>query len=740
MLVGRRILRASMAILLWGMVSSPGGGALAREATVKEAEPLRALQPPPPTTPIQHVVIIMGENHTFDNLFGTFPGANGITLPRATNPMPQDIGHSGSGALAAIHGGRLDEFPALGQVQYTQADIQPYWKYASRFGLSDNFFTSVATSSQPNHIAMIAAQSATDFDFPSGQCTSVAAVVTALRQPTGLENWGVPCFSVNTTPQELDQYGISWKYYGSNGSWDAPLNISGLYSSPNNITTPDQFVVDVQQGNLAAVSWVTPASGETDHPPERLEDGENFLINQVNAIMQSQPPYSYWSNTAIFVTWDDWGGFYDHVPPPPVDATGLGSRTPLIVISPYAKSGYISHQQGEFSSFPKFIEANWNLPNLGQRDALPTTSNLMDFFDFSQTALPPLTLNLLPDGPSLRVPGPSQHVSNIGPQATLTPLNGSPSTVFAFSVLYPNAVPAPTVSNVIIDGVARPMSDIGPTPYGDQYLYTTTLPLGTHSYSFTFSDGTTSYVLPLNGINFTGPTVSPFALDKATVSPGIGETTAAFTYRVRYTSATNTAPTLAGVDVDGARHQMTGSGTNYSAGVTYSYVTTSLAAGEHYYRFKFDDGTGPVVVEGFPFPYVTPIVLAKSAVQPTSGTTTTTFTFQTTYVNASGAAPTLALIYIDKGAYAMNYVSGSYQTGALYQYTTTLPAGSHTFDFVFSDGLNRWADPFAPTVYNGPTVSGPNGATFAAPSSGKYVMPTHQENPDLIAPADADDD
>src|SRR5262249_40397755 len=153
----------------------------------------------------------------------------------------------------------------------------------------------------------------------------------------------------------------------------------------NTVRTLDQFVQDVQAGQMADISWVTPGFHESDHPPTPLEYGENFLAAQINAIMNS----FYWNNTAIFVTWDEFGGFYDHVSPPAVDGDGLGPRVPLIAVSPYARPGYISHQQGEFASFLKFMEENWGLSNLGQRDAVSSTSDLMDYFNFTQTPQAP---------------------------------------------------------------------------------------------------------------------------------------------------------------------------------------------------------------------------------------------------------------------------------------------------------------------------------------------------------------
>ncbi len=325
-----------------------------------------------PTTPIQHVVIIMLENHTFDSLFGHFPNANGYSLPPAPNPMPFDVDHSALALNAAMDGGKMDEFPVGGQVGYTQADIPIYWNYAKQFGLGDNFFSTMKSNSTPNHMGMITAGQGGIFEtINTSGCGAVKNQLLYSVANSGMPYFSYPCYNVTSLPQTLTANNISWRYYSNVPIFNVPQLVKSLYNSPNDIQNPNQFVKDVQNNNMASVSWVIPPYSASDHPPLQLQPGQNFVAQQVNTIMNSQ----YWNNTAIFLTWDDWGGFYDHVLPPPTDALGLGPRTPLIVISPYAKAGYISHQQGEFSSFAKFIEENWNLPNLGYRDSLSTTSD-----------------------------------------------------------------------------------------------------------------------------------------------------------------------------------------------------------------------------------------------------------------------------------------------------------------------------------------------------------------------------
>ncbi len=311
---------------------------------------------------------------------------------------------------------------------------------------------------------------------------------------------------------------------------------------------------------MAQVSYITPAAeGLTDHPPAPLEGGENFVTGIVNSIMNS----SYWSDTAIFLSWDDWGGFYDHVVPPVVDNVGLGPRVPLIVISPYAKPAYISHVQGEFASFSKFIEEDFNLPSLGQRDALSTTSDLMDFFDFNQSPLPPMTQPLINYSKALKVP--TLNAGGKTYAGAVTPNQGGPDTSFSFDIIY-TLKQAPTIHNVTIDGVDYPMTVVAQTKDGPLYQYVTKLPvgIGTHSFTFTFSDGPNSTVtIPFNNVPMPGPDVYPFSL-KDGLHPYDALKNQLVTFKITYVSSTDTAPTVTEVEIDDVIYQMTSTGgTNY---------------------------------------------------------------------------------------------------------------------------------------------------------------------------------
>ena len=685
------------------------------------------------TTPFTHVVIVMMENHSFDNMFGLYPGANGIKETPASNPLPSDLDHGAPNLAAAMDGGKMDEFPSRGQVQYSQSDIPLYWKYAQNYGLGDNFFTSIASSSAPNHLAMFAAQNHGLFESTAQfGCNSLQNnLIQSKDATTGNEYWSYPCYNIKSLPTLLDGAGLSWRYYSSTPIWDAPLMTQSYYNSPNNIVNPNQFFTDVSSGNLANVSWlIPPGAGKTDHPPNMWEGGQNFVNSVVNTIAQSQQ--NYWNNTAIFVTWDDWGGFYDHVVPPVVDNVGLGPRTPLLSISAYNKPGYISHVQGEFSSFDKFIEEDFNLGNLGQRDSLTQTGDLMDYFDFSKGPQPPLILSPLNFQKTLVVPDRTPNPAVKGGTITgaLNHFIGGTNTTYTYSIVYTQKG-LPTTYNVNIDGVAHAMTELGPISGGKVYQYSTSLGTGIHNFSFTFSGGSGNVTIPDNGVLMSGPEVHSFNVQHVSISPSVALPGQPVTYSVSYSTTTGKAATRSELDIDGIAHTMTTKGGDYTKGVTYTYTTSSLSIGVHYYRFVFNDGngTGAGYFEGSDAPSITPVVLSQSSVSPASGPSSTVFTFQTTYTETSGSAPKSANVYIDGAVHAMACNSScTYSTGAVFQYSTTLSSGNHSFYFVFSDTSTSWPDPFAPSVYAGPTVGAANAQTVP---TGTIISPSHDDDPDI---------
>lgn len=690
------------------------------------------------TTPIKHVVFLDMENHSFNSYFATFPGVTGIPLSPAPNPLSMDYDHTGAGTRAQMDQGKWDMFPNRSFITYQQSDIPVYWAYAQQYGLSDNFFSSFATSSTPNHTALIAGTTFFDATTHETGCKSPSNnLILGKDRTTGIQSWVYPCVTINSIPQELDAAGITWNYYGPVDVWNAPATIKAIANSPHDIRSGTQFVTDVKNGQLAEVSWVTPA-GCSDHPPQVIQCAENYVSTQINAIMDphnidpvtGQP---YWNDTVIFLTWDDWGGFYDPVPPPSTgDQFGLGPRVPLIAISAYTKPGYISHAWGEFSSFLKFVETNWGVQSLGQRDSL-NISNLMDFFDFTQTPQPTHTQNQISYSKALKISTAGAAVAGAGPQGSLNPVIGGTATKYTYNVIY-TLQTTPSIHTVVIDGTAFPMTAIGPSQGGTLYQYTTSsLSLGSHQYYFNFTNETGgTMTLPFNG-SYSGPEVHPFTLTGISLNPYTGFPGKPVTYSLTYKSPTNTPPLRTEVDIDSVPYIMqSNGGTNYKTGVKYSYTIPSLSMGSHYYRFIFDDGSGPAKYEGVENPNITSILLSHSSISTPSGDTTTQFTYQTTYAEVSGQAPINAQVFIDGISYVMNAISGSFTTGELFQYTTTLPIGTHSFYFVFSDSQTSWPDPFDPNTYLGPTVVASGAAVPSMSSALQINSVSHDTDPDQL--------
>jgi phospholipase C len=380
-------------------------------------------QTTPPTQKIQHVVFIVKENRSFDEYFGQFPGANGtrsgklsngeiIPLSHTPDQVPHDIGHDWFSGIEVIDGGKMDLFDTnyggnlgdyLAFTQMGQQDIPNYWTYAQKFVLADAMFSSLHGPSLPNHLYTIAGQSNNVVSVPNETdptskgwgCDSVSPITVQFLQSDGSLVAGVPCFDIQTLGDILDAHLISWKaysgLYGMSGyQWNVYNNIKHIRYGPDwstRIADQAQFDNDARSGNLPTVAWLTAPNETTEHPDFSTCYGENWTVDKVNSIMQGPD----WNSTAIFVTWDDFGGFYDHVAPPQIDRFGLGPRVPLLIISPYAKAGTTVHTQYEFSSVLKFIETRFALPTLGTRDV--TANDMTDAFDFTQNPLPPIVLN-----------------------------------------------------------------------------------------------------------------------------------------------------------------------------------------------------------------------------------------------------------------------------------------------------------------------------------------------------------
>jgi phospholipase C len=380
---------------------------------------------------IQHIVYIIKENHSFDSMFGLFPGANGATqgtistgqvvqLQRLADPPPNDIAHDWKSAVEATDGGRMDRFNLipggdtngnlLAYSEFYQADIPNYWTYASQFVLGDAMYSSISSGSYPGHLYIMAAQNMGVVDNPvtprsvgGWGCdgppgTTVAAITDT--DPEVLQN-PFPCFSATSLANELQNAGVFWKSYAPTKQdtgyiYNSLRSFSQIFNTSlwqSNVVSQNDFVADAMSSNMPAVSWLTPDQRYDEHPTQSVCEGENWTVRQINAIMQGPN----WNSTAIFFVEDDFGGFYDHVKPPSQDIYGYSIRVPLIIISPYAKQtvygqqGYITHATYEFSSVLRFIEERFGITPLSSRDA--TANDTLDAFDFSQAPLPPLVLH-----------------------------------------------------------------------------------------------------------------------------------------------------------------------------------------------------------------------------------------------------------------------------------------------------------------------------------------------------------
>ncbi len=387
---------------------------------------------------IKHVVFIIKENHTFDSMFGLFPGADGTTTGQTCSGgtvslhglsnTPPAIDHSFGAGIVAVDGGKMDCFNKLGgggalqgYGEYKQSQIPNYWSYAQHFTLADHFFSSVYGPTGMAHLWSIAGQTARFVgqevtgqygtgaprqfcDDPAERAQSFISLSTAQKQAVILdENSGNtaglapywmfrwPCVNIPTLPNELTQAGVSWRdYHGQNSFVDPLRMIHYIRFGPewNNRVAVSKFIPSALAGTLPSVSWVTPVWRVSDHPPTGICQGENWTVSIINSIMKSPD----WSSTAIVLMWDDFGGYYDHVPPPHPDIYGDGPRVPAIITSPWAKPGFVDPETMDSTSVLTFIEQLFGVPALpGRNQGEPNT--LLDAFDFSQTPNPPLVLS-----------------------------------------------------------------------------------------------------------------------------------------------------------------------------------------------------------------------------------------------------------------------------------------------------------------------------------------------------------
>ena len=377
------------------------------------------------TYPIRYVMVLVKENHTFDSLFGAFPGANGMltatlsdggTLARPTMPPGPLVGnpaHFHTDALTAYNDGGMNGFDLVAQPlpsdggapdpllpfrYYSKAEIPNYYALASRYALCDAFFTTILSDSFPAYLSLIAAQSPA-YDDPPGvvwACDAPAGVTVPTFDPsTCATSSAPPCFSIPSIVDNLPP-GVTWRSYTDQygtGPLASPFDaIAGLHAKGTSANTRlnTALLADLAAGDLANITYVW-GGNDSEHPPQDVCPGENDTVAIATALMHGP----HWNESALIVTYDDWGGFYDHVAPtvsPCPNGGGpfnTGFRVPTLLISPWARSGLVFHTPTEQASIPRLIEDLFGLPRMSStpgstaRDG--TAGDLLGAFDFGQS-------------------------------------------------------------------------------------------------------------------------------------------------------------------------------------------------------------------------------------------------------------------------------------------------------------------------------------------------------------------
>lgn len=320
---------------------------------------------------IKNVIIFIQENHSFDSLFAGFPGANSKFSDReCTDSLLRDPPHTHADAFEPDGATTVEA-----RCSYIEADAPNYWKAARAFTLCDNYFSDVRGPSHPNFLMMITGKSPIiNAPSPSDVCPHF-------------------CLDIPALPHRLDAKELTWRDYG--GIFTSIKSLAGRREVMD--YQDERFFEDAAKGTLPNVAWLnsgflTDSYAKSGHPPASLCSGENYAVSVLNAVMNSPQ----WSTTALFLVWDEWGGFYDHVEPPVVERwedgtpSRYGHRVPCIVISPYTRAGYVSHRLHSHVSLLRFAETIFGLEPLTERDA--NASNMLDCFDFDQSPLSPLLL------------------------------------------------------------------------------------------------------------------------------------------------------------------------------------------------------------------------------------------------------------------------------------------------------------------------------------------------------------
>ncbi len=551
---------------------------------------------------------------------------------------------------------------------------------------------------------------------------------------------------------------VSLPYYGT---YYGPAVTYGNGSQPNNPPTLSNGLVNPQIGTPSTLFTYQVTYTDLDNNPPIVKnvyiDGTSHTMNYISgalsqgAIYQYQTTLSLGSNHSYYFSFADWNASA-RLPLDGAYNAPMVTESPPPNSPPTLSSGSVAPTSGTTATIFTFQVTYTDLDNYPPAlkyvyiDGLPYVMDQISgyysggaifqyqtklligvhnyYFYFSDGLLN----SRLPtqgsySGPSVAADGPPPNKVPTLYNGTVTPQSGNISTKFAYQVYYQDLDgDPPTLKNVYIDGLAYTMSYVsGSYNTGTLYQYNTTVPGGNHTYSFSFSDGQANVKLPIYG-TYNGPSVAvPSGPNKApllyngSVTPQSGNSSTLFTYNVTYQDQDNDTPVIKIVVIDNHGYKMSYVSGNFTAGALYQY-TTKLSPGNHTYYFYFSDGkvSERLPVNGsYSAPNVTGTlpnnlpILYSGSLYPSTGTTSTVFTYQIIYKDLDNNPPTIKNIYIDGTPHAMNIKYGSYNLGALYEYKTTLNLGTHNFYFYFSDGIANVRLPLSGT-YSGPVVSKPN--------------------------------
>jgi phospholipase C len=414
-----RRLAGLIALIVFSGCGGGGGGGGSAPSSPASSSSASGGGPPAAVAgrfPVDYIFIIFKENHTYDNYFATFPGGDGAT--GLAYPAGGDLYLPGNNGWTAGHadydGGAMDGFSAQSKVSYAPANGQPggpanyYWEIAQAGVLCDHFHTAVMSDSFPNHLFTVAASCGRCISNPSVQSVLAGNPTLSALDATGNVVSHPMNFTLaeiaTTLPNELEAAGLTWTYYSESSSnpiakiadqlEDQGIGVGSIealrrtrgYATSYREDVEDfdkNFGAQLAAGAVGNVTWIRPGALNSEHPGlSGVQAGADWTRAVVNAIGQS----AYWDRCAIFITYDDFGGFYDHVAPPQLDEFGLGFRVPCTVVSPYAKRGFVDPTTTEVSSILKFAETDFGLPAMTARDAI--AADFTEAFDFAQPPRP----------------------------------------------------------------------------------------------------------------------------------------------------------------------------------------------------------------------------------------------------------------------------------------------------------------------------------------------------------------